>query len=617
MPVVFNSTNGTLYTNYVAAFSVAIDDIELVTFSNATPANPFWLMPTNATSYVPTNFIGEQVMWMRNNANGTIPAPHMNLQAIDMAPPFPEGAGVADPASPFYDGIATSGDSGSPVFTLLRGGSALRPVLLYSLHYFWNAGPWVSSPGFWPSIQPLLGTNQVNFVDLSGYKTAAPNIPPDGTVNVHAGGLPMALTISPDDDIVINKRMQPGQPVTQRISGSNFLNALIGFPNWPPFSTNGGGGGGVDIRPLNNTFSGLDSTFNAAVTVNGAATFNGRLITVSTNSFSGPTYATGFLFANSLFAGIDASLAQTALWFSDPPQIGGLGNYYGLITVPRFAGSALAIYAGGSGTDRASLLSTTPVLIQNGNITAGGAGITHLNGSAIDFGIVGDGFLSGNVTKQGNAFNNPLELVRLDSGNRLPPVDASLLTSLNALALTGTILDARLSGNVTMQGNTFNVPSALVQLNGSGQYPALDGSLIQNLNASALGLGVIPNARIDRTNSNFYVTGGPSGSVNIWSTTGTLLASISNSIIAFNTNTVVSGMLTIISSTNTDWTVNNVVTGWLEVSNSIHAINFNTPSGAATAGYVLMATSSRSQIRRRHGSRPRPYFRISPRALTR
>ena len=37
------------------------------------------------------------------------------------------------------------------------------------------------------------------------------------------------------------------------------------------------------------------------------------------------------------------------------------------------------------------------------------------------------------------------------------------------------------SSSLTTQGNTFNGNSQLVQLNSSGQYPALDGSLITNL----------------------------------------------------------------------------------------------------------------------------------------
>lgn len=47
------------------------------------------------------------------------------------------------------------------------------------------------------------------------------------------------------------------------------------------------------------------------------------------------------------------------------------------------------------------------------------------------------------------------------------------------------------SSSVTLQGNTFNAANRLVQLNGSGQYPALDGSLITGVSGSG-GVSVYP-----------------------------------------------------------------------------------------------------------------------------
>jgi hypothetical protein len=46
---------------------------------------------------------------------------------------------------------------------------------------------------------------------------------------------------------------------------------------------------------------------------------------------------------------------------------------------------------------------------------------------------------------------------------------------------SGTVADARLSSNVTMQGNTFNGAGQLVQLDGSGRLPAVDGSQLTGL----------------------------------------------------------------------------------------------------------------------------------------
>ena len=75
---------------------------------------------------------------------------------------------------------------------------------------------------------------------------------------------------------------------------------------------------------------------------------------------------------------------------------------------------------------------------------------------------------AGNITTQGNTFNGASQLVQLNGSTQLPAVSGALLTNLNASNIaSGTIGDARLSSNVTVQGNTFNGASQLVQLNGS------------------------------------------------------------------------------------------------------------------------------------------------------
>ena len=102
-----------------------------------------------------------------------------------------------------------------------------------------------------------------------------------------------------------------------------------------------------------------------------------------------------------------------------------------------------------------------------------------------------------NATTQGNVFNTANKLVQLDSIGRLPAISGNLLVSLNADNFTGgTLADARLSANVTVQGNTFNAASKLVQLDSSNRYPAINGSLITNLNASAINSGTLPDAQL-------------------------------------------------------------------------------------------------------------------------
>lgn len=126
-----------------------------------------------------------------------------------------------------------------------------------------------------------------------------------------------------------------------------------------------------------------------------------------------------------------------------------------------------------------------------------GSTLTNLNASNLSSGTVNDARLSSNVTLQGNTFNGASQLVRLDSSTRLPAVNGSQITNLNAgQLLSGTIPDARLSSQVTMQTNTFNVAGALVQLNGSSELPVCSGVNLTNLNASNLGSGTVPDARL-------------------------------------------------------------------------------------------------------------------------
>ena len=86
-----------------------------------------------------------------------------------------------------------------------------------------------------------------------------------------------------------------------------------------------------------------------------------------------------------------------------------------------------------------------------------------------------------NITS--GTFNIANKLVQLDSIGRLPAISGNLLTALNASNFSGgTLADARLSANVTVQGNTFNGVNQLVQLDGTSRFPAANGSLITDLN---------------------------------------------------------------------------------------------------------------------------------------
>lgn len=120
-----------------------------------------------------------------------------------------------------------------------------------------------------------------------------------------------------------------------------------------------------------------------------------------------------------------------------------------------------------------------------------------ISASAITSGTIADARLSSNVTLQGNTFNGASQLVQLNASTQLPAISGVNLTNLNASNIaSGTIANARLSASVTLQGNTFNIPSALVQLDGSLQLPAVSGSQLTSLNATNISSGTLPDARL-------------------------------------------------------------------------------------------------------------------------
>ena len=166
------------------------------------------------------------------------------------------------------------------------------------------------------------------------------------------------------------------------------------------------------------------------------------------------------------------------------------------------------------------------------NFTGALAGnVTGTQGATV-VSTVPDGALSANVTVQGNTFNIANKLVQLTAGGILPVLSGANLTSLTGANVTGTvanattavttsgnaatatalaatptgcgantyattiaasgnltcasITDASLSANVTLQGNSFNGNSQLVQTTAGGILPVLSGANLTNVNASTL-----------------------------------------------------------------------------------------------------------------------------------
>jgi hypothetical protein len=160
-----------------------------------------------------------------------------------------------------------------------------------------------------------------------------------------------------------------------------------------------------------------------------------------------------------------------------------------------------AIVAAGNITTQGNTFNGVSQLVQLNASTqlpaVSGLLLTNLNASNIASGTLADARLSAQVTVQGNTFNGVSQLVQLNASTQLPAVSGILLTNLNASNIaSGTLADARLSSQVTVQGNTFNGASQLVQMNASTQLPAISGINLTALNASNLGSGTIPDARL-------------------------------------------------------------------------------------------------------------------------
>lgn len=186
-----------------------------------------------------------------------------------------------------------------------------------------------------------------------------------------------------------------------------------------------------------------------------------------------------------------------------------------------------------------------------------------LDGSVITTGTINDARLSNNITKQGNTFNGASQLVQLNGSTQLPAVSGALLTTLNGSNISsGTVADARLSANVTLQGNTFNLPNKLVQLDASLQLPGVNATNLANLSASNITTGTLPDARL-------------------------------SSNVMFKTKVVT----TISTSGNTNLT-NSLTDGWFATTHSTGIVTFTLADSPANSPgtYFKILTNSNSDV---------------------
>lgn len=156
-------------------------------------------------------------------------------------------------------------------------------------------------------------------------------------------------------------------------------------------------------------------------------------------------------------------------------------------------GDCLSLQATTPGTQETGNINISGTAIA-GNFSGNGSAITSLNATSLASGTVADGRLSANVTLQGNSFNGASQLVQLTGGSALPAVSGTNLTNLNGSAISsGTVTDARLSSNVALLGSSQTFTGAPLFKNSADSTSAFQ---IQNAAGGVLLLADTTNSRI-------------------------------------------------------------------------------------------------------------------------
>ncbi|MCA9331772.1 hypothetical protein KC968_02420, partial [Candidatus Saccharibacteria bacterium] len=246
-----------------------------------------------------------------------------------------------------------------------------------------------------------------------------------------------------------------------------------------------------DISPGSSpTFN--SQTLNGNQTIAGNGEIQGNMIVQG--SITGDTLAigtsgtqNGYVICdasnNCGYSGAGSSFVQGGNSFGNPANIG--TNDIQPLNVETNGVTRLSIDASGNSAFTGNVSSNGT--ISANSLSGNGSGVTNVNATALNGNTAGNS--NGQIAINNGTVNTNLNADLLDGQHGSFYQDASNINS-------GVVADARLSGNVTLQGNAFNGANQLVQLTASGLLPTLDGSSLQNLNAGNVGIGTLTDARL-------------------------------------------------------------------------------------------------------------------------
>lgn len=279
------------------------------------------------------------------------------------------------------------------------------------------------------------------------------------------------ISLSPDGKTITNSGVLSVNSQTGNLS-------IQGTPSQTNVTQNGSTttiGTAQDIAQTSSpTFSNQTLTGNGSI--QGGLTVGGTTTTNNLTIQSGGTqngYALCDASNNCGYSGAGSSYVQGGNSFGNPAYLG--TNDSNSLNLETNGTTRLTIDTAGNTSLTGNL--TTPGSVSALSLSGNGSGVTNVDATALNGNTAGNN--SGQIALNNGTINSNLNSDLLDGQHGSYYQNAG---NINA----GTLSDARLSSNVTLQGNSFNGINQLVQLNGSGYLPSLNGSLVTNVDALTL-----------------------------------------------------------------------------------------------------------------------------------